>query len=99
MTQEEIVRLDDQISAMRIEEEVLVVGMTATDLSRLLVEHTSPCLRDSEVTVDLSYFSKTTVYVGGEVGRSGAVPCREGVAGEFWEAARLESFIPVRAPG
>jgi protein involved in polysaccharide export with SLBB domain len=82
------------------------MGMTAADLSRFLVEHTSQRLHDSEVTVDRFRSSKTTVYVGGEVGRSGAVPCREGlsplmqpvlIAGGFRESARLESIIFVRA--
>ena len=107
MNQEEIVRPDGQIRVMH-KEGVLVVGMTAADLSRFLVEHTSHRLHDSEVIVDRFRSSKTTVYVGGEVGRSGAVPCREGlspliqpvlVAGGFRESARLESIILVRAQG
>jgi protein involved in polysaccharide export with SLBB domain len=80
--------------------------MTATDLSRFLVEHTSHRLHDSEVTVDRFRSSKTTVYIRGEVGRSGAVPCCEElsalmqpvlIAGGFQESARLESIIFVRA--
>jgi hypothetical protein len=84
------------------------VGMTAADLSRFLVEHTSHHLHDSELTVDRFRSSKTRVYVRGEVGRSGAVPCREGlfplmravlIAGGCREFARLESILFVRAQG
>lgn len=72
---------------MRIEQ-VPVMGMTTTGLSRFLVEHTSNRLHDSEVMIDLFHSSKTTVYVGGEVGRSGAVPAREGLS-SLMQAVRV----------
>src|SRR5215216_2502208 len=77
MNQEEIVRPDGQISAMLVGE-VPVAG-AAADLSKFLVEQTSHRLCESKVMDDLSRSSEKTIYVGGEVGRSGAVPCRVGV--------------------
>jgi len=107
MNQEEIVRPDGQISAMLVGK-VPVAGMTAADLSKFLVEQTSHRLCESKVMEDLSGSSEKTIYVGGEVGRSGAVPCRAGssplrqavlVAGGFQETARFDSIIPVRPQG
>jgi protein involved in polysaccharide export with SLBB domain len=107
MNQEEIVQPDGQISAMLVGE-VSVAGMTATDLSKFLVEQTSHRLCEPKVMEDLLRSSEKTIYVGGEVGRSGAVPCRSGlsplrqavlVAGGFQETARFDSIILVRAQG
>jgi hypothetical protein len=71
MNQEEIVRPDGQISAMLVGE-VPVAG-AAADLSKFLVEQTSHRLCESKVMDDLSRSSERTIYVGEEVGRSGAV--------------------------
>lgn len=109
MNQAEIVRPDGQNSAMLVAE-VPVAGMTAADLSKFLVEQTSHRLCESKVMADLLRSSEKTIYVGGEVGRSGAVPCRSGlsplrqavlVAGGFRETARFDSIILVlvRAQG
>ena len=106
MNQEEIVRPDGKISAILVGD-VVVAGMTAADLSKLLVERTSHRLRDPEVIVDLVRSSEKTIYVGGEVGRPSAVPYREGLsplqailaAGGFRDTARLDSVILVRAQG
>jgi protein involved in polysaccharide export with SLBB domain len=106
MNQEEIVRPDGQISAMLVGE-VPVAG-AAADLSKFLVEQTSHRLCESKVMDDLSRSSEKTIYVGGEVGRSGAVPCRVGlspprqavlVAGGFRETAQFDSIILVRPQG
>lgn len=105
MNQAEIVRPDGQNSAMLVGE-VPVGGMTAADLSKFLVEQTSHHLCESKVIADLLRSSEKIIYVGGEVGRSGAVPCRSGlsplrqavlVAGGFRETARFDSIILVRA--
>lgn len=107
MNQEKIVRPDGQNSAMLVKE-VPVAGMTAADLSKFLVEQTSHRLCESKVMNDLLRSSEKTIYVGGKVGRSGAVPCRSGlsplmqavlVAGGFRETARFDSIILVRAQG
>jgi protein involved in polysaccharide export with SLBB domain len=106
MNQEEIVRPDGKISAVLVGE-MPVAGMTAAELSKLLVEQTSHRLRDPEVIVDLVRSSEKTIYVGGEVGRPSAVPYREGLsplqailaAGGFRDTARLDSIILVRAQG
>jgi len=106
MNQEEIVRPDGKISALLVGE-ISVVGLTAAELSKLLVEQTSHRLRDPEVIVDLVRSSEKTIYVGGEVGRPSAVPYREGLsplqailaAGGFRDTARLDSIILVRAQG
>jgi protein involved in polysaccharide export with SLBB domain len=105
MNQAEIVRPVGQNSAMLMGK-IPVVGMTAADLSKFLVEQTSHHLCESKVMDDLLRSGEKTIYVGGEVGRSGAVPCRSAlsplmqavlVAGGFRETARFDSIILARA--
>jgi protein involved in polysaccharide export with SLBB domain len=106
MNQEELVRRDGKISAVLVGE-VSVAGMTTAELTKYLVEQTSHRLRDPEVIVEVTRSSEKTIYVGGEVGRPGAVPYRDGLsplqailaAGGFRETARLDSVILVRAQG
>ena len=73
-----------------------------------LVEQTSHRLCESKVMDDLLRSSEKTIYLGGEVGRSGAAPCRAGLSplmqavlgsGGFRETARFASIILVRAQG
>jgi protein involved in polysaccharide export with SLBB domain len=106
MNQEEVVRRDGKISVVLVGE-VSVAGMTTAELSKYLVEQTSHRLRDPEVIVEVTRSIEKTVYVGGEVGRPGAVPYRDGLsplqailaAGGFRDTARLDSIILVRAQG
>jgi protein involved in polysaccharide export with SLBB domain len=106
MNQEELVRRDGKISAVLVGE-VSVAGMTTVELSKYLVEQTSHRLRDPEVIVEVTRSTEKTIYVGGEVGRPGAVPYRDGLsplqailaAGGFRDTARVDSIILVRAQG
>jgi protein involved in polysaccharide export with SLBB domain len=106
MNQEELVRRDGKISAVLVGE-IAVAGMTTAELSKYLVEQTSHRLRDPEVIVEVTRSTEKTIYVGGEVGRPGAVPYRDGLsplqailaAGGFRDTAQLDSIILVRAQG
>ena len=106
MNQEEVVRRDGKISAVLVGE-VPVAGKTTAELSKYLVEQTSHRLRDPEVIVEVTRSTEKTIYVGGEVGRPGAVPYRDGLsplqailaAGGFRDTAQLDSIILVRAQG
>jgi protein involved in polysaccharide export with SLBB domain len=106
MNQEELVRRDGKISAVLVGE-VPVAGMTTAELSKYLVEQTSHRLRDPEVIIEVTRSTEKTIYVGGEVGRPGAVPYRDGIsplqailaAGGFRDTARVDSIILVRAQG
>jgi polysaccharide biosynthesis/export protein len=106
MNQEELVRRDGKISALLVGE-VPVAGMTTVEIAKYLVEQTSHRLRDPEVTVEVTRSTEKTIYVGGEVGRPGAVPYRDGLsplqailaAGGFRDTARVDSIILVRAQG
>jgi polysaccharide biosynthesis/export protein len=106
MNQEELVRRDGKISAVLVGE-VLAAGMTTVELSKYLVDQTSHRLRDPEVIVEVTRSTEKIIYVGGEVGRPGAVPYRDGLsplqailaAGGFRDTAQLDSIILVRAQG
>jgi protein involved in polysaccharide export with SLBB domain len=106
MNQEELVRRDGKISAVLVGE-VSVAGMTTVELSKYLVEQTSHRLRDPEVIVEVTRSTEKTIYVGGEVGRPGVVPYRDGLsplqailaAGGFRDTAQVDSIILVRAQG
>lgn len=105
MAQEDIVRPDGKITAL-LAGELIVAGLTATDLEQQLVERTSHRLRDPEVKVSISKFAERAVYVTGEVGKPGKILYRKGLtplqavaeAGGFLETARADSVILVR-PG
>lgn len=106
MTQEVIVRPDGKISAHMVGE-IIAAGMTTTQVEQILIERTSDRLRSPEVVVGISRFGEKTqtVYVGGEVGKPGAVSYRRGLtplqaivtAGGFLTTARTDSIILVRA--
>jgi len=103
MDQEAIVEPDGKIMATRIGR-LPVAGITTGELEGLLKERTSDRLRDPEVVVTIRKFSEKTVFVGGEVGKPGAVEYRKGLtplqaviaAGGLLNTARLDSIILVR---
>jgi len=103
MDQEAIVEPDGKIMATRIGH-LAVAGFTTHELERMLKERTSDRLRDPEVVVTIRKFSETTVFVGGEVGKPGAVAYRKGMTplqaviadGGFLTTSRLDSVILVR---
>ena len=103
MKQQEPVRPDGKITA-KLVGELVVAGMTPAEVSDTLVQGTSDRLRNPEVTVRIQRFSAKEVYVGGEVGRQGAVPYRKGLsplqailaAGGFKDTARTDSVVLIR---
>jgi protein involved in polysaccharide export with SLBB domain len=103
MKQTDVVRPDGKISPKMVGE-LMVVGFTTDELSRVLVDRTSDRLRQPEVTVQVTKFSEKKIFVGGEVGKPGTVPYERGLtplraviaAGGFRDTARVDSIILVR---
>ena len=99
------VRPDGRIS-LASTGELTVVGMTPTDLERLIVERSSTHLRDPEVSVIVTKLGEQRVYVGGEVARPGFVTLRPDMTplqavlqtGGFKTTAKLESVL-IMTPG
>jgi polysaccharide biosynthesis/export protein len=104
--EEVVVRPDGKVTVQMVGE-LVVVGMTAENLGRMLAQRTAKELRDPEVVVTISRFSEKSIYVGGEVGKPGMVPYRKDItplqaiiaSGGFRETARLDSVILVRTGG
>jgi protein involved in polysaccharide export with SLBB domain len=103
MDQEVNVEPDGKILATRVGS-VPVIGLTTTELEQRLKTLTSDRLRDPEIVVTIRKFNEKTVFVGGEVGKPGAVAYRKGLtplqaviaAGGFLNTARVDSVILVR---
>ena len=95
-----VVRPDGRIS-LPSTGELTVVGMTPTDLERLIVERSSARLRNPEVTIVVTKLGEQRVYVGGEVARPGYVTLRSDMtplqavlqSGGFRRSARLDSVL------
>ena len=106
LKQEDTVRPDGKISA-NVVGELVVGGLTTTEVERTLVERTRHELKNPEVSVSIIRFSDKQVYVGGEVGRPGFIPYRRGMtalqaimaAGSFLDTARIDSVIVIRDSG
>src|SRR5437016_5449735 len=94
------VRPDGRIS-LPAAGEIAVVGMTPSDLERLVVERTSAHLRDPEVSVIVTKLGEQRVYIGGEVARPGYVALAADMTplqavlqcGGFKKSAKLESVL------
>src|SRR5213594_503464 len=94
------VRPDGRIS-LPAAGEIAVVGMTPSDLERLVVERSSAHLRDPEVSVIVTKLGEQRVYIGGEVARPGYVvlvadmtPLQAVLqSGGFKKTAKLESVL------
>ncbi|HXH82889.1 MAG TPA: polysaccharide biosynthesis/export family protein [Candidatus Tectomicrobia bacterium] len=105
MDQEVLVRPDGRANVSGIGA-VEVAGLTPPELETVLKERSSVRLRNPEVIVNVMKFADRAVYVGGEVGRPGALVYRKGLtplqaimaAGGFLNTARVDSIIIVR-PG
>jgi protein involved in polysaccharide export with SLBB domain len=99
------VRPDGRISLVSTGE-LEVVGMTPTELERVIVEKSSSHLRDPEVTVIITKLGEQRVYVGGEVARPGLVVLRPDMtplqailqSGGFRDTAKLNSVL-IMTPG
>lgn len=106
LKQEDIVRPDGKITVNLIGE-VSVIGMTTSELEKLLAERSREMVRDPEVIVSISKYAEKHVFVGGEVGRPGTLPYKKGLtplqaiiaAGGFRDTARVDSVILVRMNG
>ncbi len=72
------VRPDGRIT-LGVTGEIEAVGLTPTELERVIAEKASTRLRDPEVTVVLTKVSPQRVYVGGEVEKPGEVVLEPGM--------------------
>jgi len=102
-----VVRPDGRIS-LPSAGEVAAVGVTPTELERVIVERSSTRLRNPEVMVLVSKLGEQRVYVGGEVLHPGFVTLRSDMtllqavleSGGFRRTARLDSVLLLSpAPG
>jgi protein involved in polysaccharide export with SLBB domain len=104
MDQQAVVRPDGQITANLVGD-ILVGGLTTTEVEGLLRSGTSARLRDPQVEVTIARFSPKYVYVTGEVDKPGMVVYRDGLtplqavieSGGFRDTALTSSVILVRA--
>ena len=94
------VRPDGRIS-LASTGELIAVGLTPTELEKVIVEKSSSRLRDPEVTVVVTKLGEQHVYVGGEVGKPGFIVLRSDMtplqailqAGGFRPTAKLDSVL------
>jgi polysaccharide export outer membrane protein len=94
------VRPDGRIT-LGVTGEIEAVGLTPTELERIIVERASSRLRDPEVTVVVTEVGEQHVYVGGEVMRPGVVVLRQGMTplqavmqqGGFRPGAKKDSIV------
>ena len=100
MSEQVPVRPDGRIS-LASTGELVVVGLTPTELEAVIVERSSTRLRDPEVTVVVTKLGEQRVYVGGEVTKPGYVALRADMtplqaileAGGFRPTAKLDSVL------
>jgi protein involved in polysaccharide export with SLBB domain len=100
MSEELPVRPDGRITLMSTGE-IEAVGMTPTELQRLIVERSRTHLRDPEVTVVVTKLGERHVYVGGEVAKPGYVVLAPNMtplqavlgSGGFKTTAKLDSVM------
>ena len=105
MSEEVPVRPDGRIS-LASTGELVAVGLTPTDLEKVIVEKSRTHLRDPEVTVVVTKLGEQRVYIGGEVGKPGYVTLRPDMtplqailqAGGFRYTAKLDSVL-LLSPG
>lgn len=83
------------------------VGLTPSELERLIEDRSSSRLRDPEVTVVVTKIGPQTVYVGGEVARPGIVALQPGMTplqavmqtGGFRDTAKRDSVVLITPAG
>ena len=98
------VRPDGKISLQRVGD-IRVVGMTTSELDKIITETYSEILIDPDVTVFVREFGGQEFYVMGEVAKPGKYPVEKGMtllralatAGGPKETAKLNSVILLRA--
>ena len=100
------VRPDGRIS-LGAAGEIEVVGLTPSELSRVIERRSSSRLRDPEVTVVVTKIGPKQVYVGGEVARPGVVALQPGMTplqavmqtGGFRPTAKRDSVVLITPSG
>jgi polysaccharide export outer membrane protein len=105
MNEQVPVRPDGRISLVAAGE-IDAVGLTPTELERVIVERTSAHLRNPEVTVIVTKLGEQRVYVGGEVLTPGYILLRVGMTplqavlerGGFKPTAKRDSVL-LMTPG
>lgn len=98
------IRPDGKITATQVGD-IVVAGLTAEEMEKLLAAKTSDHLRNPEVVVSVIKFADKTVYVAGEVDKAGPIPYTKGLtplqaviaAGGFLEGAKMDSVVLIRA--
>lgn len=83
--------------------EFRAVGLTTTELEKVIKERTSDRLRDPEISVLVAQVGEHKVYVGGEVRIPGFVTFRSGMSplqaivdrGGFTDTARIDSVLRI----
>jgi protein involved in polysaccharide export with SLBB domain len=103
MDQEAVVRPDGHITVPTFGA-VRVGQLTPPAIEDELKQLTSTRLRNPEVVVNILRYGERPVYVGGEVGRPGALVYRQGLtalqavlaSGGFLPTARLDSVVIIR---
>lgn len=106
MNRREIIRPDAKIRAFD-EGEIVASGLTTTELAEQLRARAASQLRDPEVTVSVAEFAEKSIYVAGEVGKSGPIPYRRGLtplqalvqAGGLLPTGLADSVVLVRGVG
>lgn len=97
------VRPDGRIS-LPLVEEVLVVGLTPSELDKIITEKYSEKIKEPEVTIVLKQFAAQKVYIGGEVFNPGVIQLTGRMtllqsifnAGGFRRSAKLNSVLLIR---
>lgn len=100
------VRPDGKIS-LQIIDEVEVLGMTPSELDKVLTKKYSKTLRNPDLTVIVRKFSGQKVFVGGEVNTQGVIPIHGRLtvtqaimqAGGFKDTAKIENVVLMRNQG
>ena len=97
------VRPDGRISVLLLDD-VVASGLTTAEFDDQLTERYREYYRDPRVTVIVRTFANSRVFVGGEVGRPGAIPLQGRVtvlgavlaAGGFRATAKTDNVVLIR---
>lgn len=101
-----VVRPDGRIS-LQLANEIMVAGLTPSELTELLKNKYSADIEKPEITVFVRTFTSQRIYVDGEVNRAGLVTLTSSMtilqsisqAGGFKDTASKENIIVVRRTG
>jgi protein involved in polysaccharide export with SLBB domain len=103
LAQEDVVRPDGKITVKLIGE-MVVAGLTTSELEKQIASRASDQIRSPEVVTSIAKFSEKQIFVGGEVGKPGTLTYRRGLtplqaviaAGGFKDTASPDSVVLVR---